>query len=188
MGCSIFSWGILGLLHDHQTFGITPVRTCLSVLHFCVGVLFLFRHLEIRAATFQQNILVLPCFVFCGLLFVNAQNISLWSIYCEGIFLIGTIIAVCSLIGLGRSFALLPGKRMLITTGPYRLIRHPTYFGESLMLLACVLSNPILLTYCLGGLSILSVCLRIHVEETFWGEEYTLYKSTVKWRLIPKIW
>ena len=96
MGCSLLSWGILGLIHDHRTFGITPVRISISLLHFCVCALFLFRQLEIRAATVRQHILVLPCFVFCGFLFVNAQNISLWPLYCEVIFVMGTTIAICS--------------------------------------------------------------------------------------------
>ena len=150
MGCSLLSWGILGLIHDHRTFGITPVRISISLLHFCVCALFLFRQLEIRAATVRQHILVLPCFVFCGFLFVNAQNISLWPLYCEVIFVMGTTIAICSLLGLGRSFALLPGKRRLVTTGPYGFIRHPAYFGESLMVVACVLSNPVWVTFCLN--------------------------------------
>jgi protein-S-isoprenylcysteine O-methyltransferase Ste14 len=49
-----------------------------------------------------------------------------------GLLLVGTLGGIVTLAFLGRSFAILPQARQLITNGPYRYIRHPLYlFGQT---------------------------------------------------------
>lgn len=50
------------------------------------------------------------------------------------LLLAGTAGGIVSLAFLGRSFAILPQARRLITNGPYRYIRHPLYLFGSLSL------------------------------------------------------
>lgn len=47
--------------------------------------------------------------------------------------LAGTLLAFWSAWYLGRSFSLLPQARQLVTTGPYRFVRHPIYLGGLLI-------------------------------------------------------
>jgi protein-S-isoprenylcysteine O-methyltransferase Ste14 len=42
----------------------------------------------------------------------------------------GTIASIIVLLWLGRSFSILPEARKLVTSGPYRHIRHPLYLVE----------------------------------------------------------
>ncbi len=42
--------------------------------------------------------------------------------------LVGTGISVFALAHLGRSFSLMAEARRLVTTGPYRIVRHPLHF------------------------------------------------------------
>jgi len=51
------------------------------------------------------------------------------------LLLIGTAGGIWTLAHLGRSFAILPQARCLVTEGPYRYIRHPLYlFGQVSMI------------------------------------------------------
>lgn len=44
--------------------------------------------------------------------------------------LVGTGLTIWSLSALGRSISVIPQTRSLVTSGPYRRMRHPVYVGE----------------------------------------------------------
>lgn len=48
------------------------------------------------------------------------------------LMLIGNLLAVVTLVHLGRSFSIVAEARQLVTDGPYRLIRHPLYVAEQI--------------------------------------------------------
>ncbi|MDR3568569.1 MAG: isoprenylcysteine carboxylmethyltransferase family protein [Syntrophobacteraceae bacterium] len=50
----------------------------------------------------------------------------------------GMIFTMMALGTLGKSFSLIPQTRNLVTSGPYRLVRHPVYVGEILAALGLV--------------------------------------------------
>ena len=53
--------------------------------------------------------------------------------------LVGTAVSVFVLAYLGRSFSLMAEARRLVTTGPYRVVRHPLYIFEAMASLGVLL-------------------------------------------------
>ncbi len=96
---------------------------------------------------------------------------------------------------LGRRFsglvAIQPGHT-LVTTGIYRLIRHPSYLGLLVTMLGWGLAFRSLVGVILTLLSIVPVIARIHSEENLllsqFGEEYERFRAQTKWRLVPRIY
>lgn len=80
----------------------------------------------------------------------------------------------------------------VITTGPYRVIRHPSYAGVLLAVvgIGCLFANWLALGVLVVAL-FCAIVYRIHVEERALlhdiGEAYRSYAATHK-RLIPFIW
>jgi protein-S-isoprenylcysteine O-methyltransferase Ste14 len=82
-------------------------------------------------------------------------------------------------------------EQVLITSGPYRRIRHPIYTAFILILGSTLLiSSNWLIGLCWLGMTTLEVLSRIAFEESlmieFFGEQYREYMKTTG-RLLPKI-
>ena len=101
--------------------------------------------------------------------------------------LFGILWQIFSKIHLGRSFGLLPANRGIVTSGPYRIVRHPVYLGYFMGHMGFLLA--VWSPYNLGVFALLYSLqfLRIREEERLLGEdgEYQQYKQTVRQRFIP---
>src|SRR5205807_4262365 len=53
-------------------------------------------------------------------------------------------LALFGLVHLRRNLSIIPEARRLVTSGPYRLVRHPLYVAEILASVAVVISRPAL--------------------------------------------
>jgi protein-S-isoprenylcysteine O-methyltransferase Ste14 len=105
------------------------------------------------------------------------------------VVLLGTAVAVWSLLSLGQFFGIQPQVRGLALRGPYRWVRHPLYLGELISGLGLVIAKPsvpVALFYVLF--------LALQVERTILEEkalsrqfprEYTAYRGRTG-RLLPK--
>lgn len=90
---------------------------------------------------------------------------------------IGEAFAVYSMLYLGRSFSVFAEARILVTGGPYRIVRHPLYAGEMVALWCYSLAYPSL--WSMGLISIFTVlqCWRAKVEENKLLEHYPEYET-----------
>lgn len=106
-----------------------------------------------------------------------------------GLQVAGIIIQICAKLTLRRSFGLLPANRGVVVRGPYRVLRHPIYFGYLIREIGFLLrnfgiQNVIVVVVLLG----VQVCRIIREERVLSKDDkYRQYMSRVRYRLIVGI-
>jgi protein-S-isoprenylcysteine O-methyltransferase Ste14 len=131
-------------------------------------------------------------FVLYGLFLVPGQGRStdVWVLAASDLLLAGGMAwALYSLTYLGKRFSIIPEARGLVTSGPYRLVRHPIYLGEIIAGLGLVLPTLLSLHILVFAVFVGAQVVRTHFEErvlraTF--PQYTTYARQTR-RLIPFI-
>ena len=99
----------------------------------------------------------------------------------------GLSIVIAGKLTLGRSFALLPANRGVVSSGIYGVVRHPIYMGYLVTHVAFLLANPtmwnvIALVAADTALQARAVC----EEETLAKDPaYRDYQTRVRWRVAP---
>ncbi len=107
------------------------------------------------------------------------------------LFVVGLIVRWIAIIHLGRFFTVnvaIAKDHQLITTGPYRYVRHPSYAGTLLIFLGFGLCTLNIFSFAAVFLPITAAFFwRIHVEEAAlraaFGERYRDYAART-WRII----
>jgi protein-S-isoprenylcysteine O-methyltransferase Ste14 len=97
---------------------------------------------------------------------------------------------IASKITLGRSFGLLPAHRRLVVGGPYRVVRHPIYFGYLVSHVAFLGVNFSWRNFAVLAVLYIAQVYRIRREEWVLSQNpgYRAYMGTVRWRLVPGLW
>ena len=107
----------------------------------------------------------------------------------------GLVVRVWAVIALGRSFSTfvqVSVGQTVVTTGPYRWVRHPSYTGLLLIATGFGLGagNWLSMVICVVG-PLLGLVPRIAVEESeltrVLGEQYRSYQEKT-YRLLPRVW
>jgi protein-S-isoprenylcysteine O-methyltransferase Ste14 len=104
--------------------------------------------------------------------------------------MIGNIGAVVALSQLGRSFSIMAETRRLVTTGPYRFVRHPLYLAEEIAMIGLFMQFASMWTAPLLAAQIAFQLRRMHNEELILAArfpQYTGYQRTTA-RLIPGVY
>jgi protein-S-isoprenylcysteine O-methyltransferase Ste14 len=91
------------------------------------------------------------------------------------------------LLWLGKSFAIMPEARTLVTSGPYKYVRHPLYAAEIVIVLGMILQYQQPSSLLLGGIVIaLQVARSVHEERVLLQAfpEYEAYRARTR-RFVP---
>jgi protein-S-isoprenylcysteine O-methyltransferase Ste14 len=107
-----------------------------------------------------------------------------------GLQLAGVIIAIISLVTLGRSFGFVAADRGLKTRGPYAVVRHPIYASYLLIQAGYVLQSLSLRNIAVVAFATACNVGRALAEERLLAKTpaYQAYRQRVRWRLIPYLW
>jgi protein-S-isoprenylcysteine O-methyltransferase Ste14 len=101
----------------------------------------------------------------------------------------GLCVVIAGKITLGRSFALLPANRGVVSNGLYRIVRHPIYMGYLVTHVAFLVASPSV--WNIAALIVADVALlaRAVCEEQTLAQDaaYRDYQSRVQWRVAPGI-
>lgn len=135
--------------------------------------------------------------IWAGLAVPSARLPQVAAIYPYALasFVFGALLRAWSIHVLGRFFTVqvaIASDHKLIESGPYRLLRHPSYTGSLLMFIGYLLCNGNGLTLAIVLSTVLVVFIRrILVEEaalaeTF-GDDWRAYCKRT-WRLLPLVY
>jgi protein-S-isoprenylcysteine O-methyltransferase Ste14 len=131
-------------------------------------------------------------FVLYGLFLIPGQGRStnVWVLAASDMCLAcGMVWALYSLTYLGTRFSIVPEARGLVTSGPYRFVRHPIYLGEIVAGLGLVLPTLFTLHILLFAVFLGAQIVRTYYEERILRTTYPQYEAYARHahRLIPFI-
>ena len=181
------SWALAALTSGHVG---SPVGVTVVALNLVVAVLFVRREGARAVAPWWQALLAAGCVVMGAVALAQAPEPAAFPWWASGVFALAGVGAIWSLWTLGRSFSVLPARRTIVASGPYRLVRHPVYACELLMVAACCAAGGGWRAYWPLALTLLLVVVRIGLEERLLAcaPAYRAYCAEVPRRLVLGVW
>ena len=103
---------------------------------------------------------------------------------------LGVAIVVAAKLSLGRSFGLLPANRGIVSSGVYRVVRHPIYLGYLFTHLSFLMANASPWNALVLVLADFALFIRVGAEERVLSVDqgYRKYCALVRWRVVPGIY
>lgn len=168
-------------------------RVTLLMLLVTEGYTLLLMLIARRAATRDLSAGAIGATVYAAFFFVllDARGTTRYVPELAGLALqfAGLAWQIASKVALGRSFGLLPAHRRIVVAGPYRIVRHPIYFGYLVSHVAFVLVNFSWRNVLVLAALYVAQVYRIHREERVLAQDaqYRAYAKSVRWRLVPGV-
>jgi protein-S-isoprenylcysteine O-methyltransferase Ste14 len=102
---------------------------------------------------------------------------------------VGLLIVIGGKLSLGRSFGLMPANRGVVSTGLYRLVRHPIYLGYLVTHVGFLAANPTLWNLVTFVVADVTLMVRAVYEERVLARDasYRDYQHLVHWRVVPGV-
>lgn len=99
----------------------------------------------------------------------------------------GLLVVIGGKLSLGRSFGLMPANRGVVSTGLYRLVRHPIYMGYLVTHVGFCAAYPTLWNFLtLVGADVALLTRSVCEEQTLARDAaYREYQQRVRWRVLP---
>jgi len=100
---------------------------------------------------------------------------------------VGLAIVIAGKMTLGRSFGLMPANRGVVSSGVYRVVRHPIYLGYLITHVAFLLATPSAWNIAALLAADAALLLRAVCEEQTLSRDsqYRAYQQVVRWRVCP---
>lgn len=100
---------------------------------------------------------------------------------------VGLGIVIAGKVTLGRSFGLMPANRGIVSSGVYRLVRHPIYMGYLITHAAYIAAMPSAWNIAALVAADVALLARAVCEEQTLARDprYREYQQTVRWRVCP---
>ena len=101
----------------------------------------------------------------------------------------GLAIVIAGKLTLGRSFGLMPANRGVVSSGIYRIVRHPIYLGYLITHVAFLVATPSAWNIAALLAADAALLARAVCEEQTLSrdERYRAYQQTVRWRVCPGV-
>jgi len=101
----------------------------------------------------------------------------------------GLAVVIAGKVTLGRSFALLPANRGVVSSGLYKTVRHPIYMGYLVTHVAFLVASPSLWNIIVLIAADAALLARAVCEEQTLAQDpaYRQYQGRVRWRVAPGI-
>ena len=106
------------------------------------------------------------------------------------LIVLGVTLSALSIAELWDSFAVLPSLRELKFGGPYRIVRHPIYFGYFISSLGILLAAFSITNLCIFLVFISFTIYRVNLEENILmiDMKYKQYMKKVRYKVVPCIY